>query len=220
MNVLDGYRIPAALAACAAAVALALAGCGSSSSSSSSQDGSAATAKRTAATEKLAAPAVQDPPRPAPGFRLRDSLGHEVSLSQYRGKAVLLTFIYVHCPDVCPLIVSNLHNALARLGPKASQAQVIAISVDPKGDTPKAVRQFIRGHEMTGRMEYLIGSKRTLARVWREWGVGVKSTPDAREVDHSAFVFGITGSGKVRALYPSNFKAADVAHDVPILAAG
>jgi cytochrome oxidase Cu insertion factor (SCO1/SenC/PrrC family) len=73
---------------------------------------------------------------------------------------------------------------------------------------------------MTGRMEYLVGSERELARVWRRWGVQVQASPDDREVGHSAFVYGITGSGRVRALYPSNFKAASVAHDVPILAAG
>lgn len=208
-------RLAASLVA--AAVVAVLAGCGSGSGSGG------APAKGTSTPDpnaKLAAPAVEDPARPAPRIRLKDSLGRTVSLSQYRGKAVLLTFIYVHCPDVCPLIVSNLHNALARLGPKASQAQVVAVSVDPKGDKPKAVATFLRQHDMTGRMEYLVGSKRQLARVWRRWGVQVQASPDDREVGHSAFVYGITGSGNVRALYPSNFKAAAVAHDVPILAAG
>jgi len=44
---------------------------------------------------------------------------------------VLLTFIYDHCPDTCPLIVGNLHNALFKLGPAASKLQIIAVSVDP-----------------------------------------------------------------------------------------
>ena len=81
-----------------------------------------------------------------------------MTLSQFRGKAVLLTFIYDHCPDVCPLIVSNLHNALVKLGPEASKVQIVAVSVDPKGDTPATVKHFIAVHEMTGKMQYLIGS--------------------------------------------------------------
>jgi protein SCO1 len=209
----ERHRLAAALAA--ATVVVALAGCGSGSGGAPAKAGATP-----AASAKLAAPAQQDPPRPAPDIRLKDWRGHTVSLAQYRGRAVLLTFIYAHCPDVCPLIVSSLHNALDRLGPQARKAQVIAVSVDPKGDRPKAVARFVRQHDMTRRMEYLIGSKKQLAPVWRRWGVQVQSTPDAREVDHSAFVYGITGSGKVRALYPSNFKAAAVAHDVPILAAG
>jgi protein SCO1/2 len=215
VTVRERHRLFAAVVA--AILAVALAGCGSGGDGASAKAGGSGKAP---AKGKLAAPALEDPPKPAPPIRLKDSLGHTVSLSQYRGKAVLLTFIYTHCPDVCPLIVSSLHNALAQLGPDAAKAQVIAVSVDPKGDTKAAVATFLRQHKMTGRMEYLVGSKKQLAPVWRRWGVAVQSTPDAREVDHSAFVYGITGSGKVRALYPSNFKAATVAHDVPILAAG
>jgi protein SCO1/2 len=213
----ERHRLAASLTVLAFAAAIA--GCGSDSSAGNG-GASAATGPKPIASARLKAPAQENPPRPAPGLRLRDSLGHTVSLSQFRGRAVLLTFIYDHCPDICPLIVSNLHNALVRLGPQASKAQVVAVSVDPKGDTPATVRKFLRLHEMTGRMEYLIGSKRELAPVWRRWGVQVKASPDAREVGHSAFVYGITGSGDVRALYPSNFKPADIAHDVPILAAG
>lgn len=65
-------------------------------------------------------------------------------LSQIKGKAVLLTFIYDHCPDLCPLIVSDLHTALLRLGPQASKLQIVAVSVDPKGDTPATVRALPR----------------------------------------------------------------------------
>ena len=77
-----------------------------------------------------------------PQFALRDSAGRLTRLSEFSGKAVLLTFIYTHCPDTCPLIVANLHNALVQLGPRAADVQIIAVSVDPKGDTPATVRAF------------------------------------------------------------------------------
>ena len=131
---------------------------------------------------------------------------------------MLLTFIYDHCPDVCPLIVANLHTALVKLGKQASKVQIIAVSVDPKGDTPSTVKAFLAVHEMTGRMKYLIGSFNQLAPVWKEYGVGVQATPDSREVDHSAFVYGITASGKRVALYPSDLTPEWIVHDVPILA--
>jgi protein SCO1/2 len=198
-----------------AVLAALLAACGGSSS----KKAAAVTSGSTTANAKLAAPTQADPPIPAAGFTLRSSTGQQVSLSQFRGKAVLLTFIYDHCPDVCPLIVANLHNALLQMGPqKAKQVQILAVSVDPKGDTPKTVAQFLAAHEMTGRMKYLIGSKQELAPVWKSYGVQVQATPDQREVGHSAFVYGITGSGKELALYPANFKPAWVAHDVPLLA--
>ena len=187
-----------------------LSGCGGSSKSSS------ATASAKAGT--LAAPAELQPPAPSPDFALRDSTGKLVRLSQFKGKAVLLTFIYDHCPDVCPLIVANLHNALSRLGPQASKVQIVAVSVDPKGDTPKTVKAFLAAHEMTGRMEYLIGSFKQLTPVWRSYGVEVQGTPNSREVSHTAFVYGITASGKRSALYPSNLEPEWIVHDVPILA--
>ena len=166
----------------------------------------------------LQAPAVLQPPAPSPDFALRDSTGRFVRLSQFKGKAVLLTFIYSHCPDVCPLIVAQLHNALLRLGSQANKVQIVAVSVDPKGDTPKTVNAFLAAHEMTGRMEYLIGSLKQLTPVWKAYGVEVQGTPESREVGHTAFVYGITASGKRRGLYPANLQPDWIVHDVPILA--
>jgi protein SCO1/2 len=155
-----------------------------------------------------------------PQFALSDSLGHLVRLSQFRGKAVLLTFIYDHCPDTCPLIVANLHNAWLRLGPEASRLQIIAVSVDPKGDTPSTVKAFLAAHEMTGRMEYLIGTSKELSPVWRAYGIAVQGSPDRREqtVGHSAFLYGLTGRGSVLVLYPPSFDPSWIVHDVPLLA--
>ncbi len=76
----------------------------------------------------------------APPIHLRNYLGRRSRCPQYRGKAVLVTFLYTHCPDICPLITSNLRVTLNMLGAQASQAQIIAVSVDPRGDTPAASR--------------------------------------------------------------------------------
>lgn len=161
-------------------------------------------------------------PKPAPPLKLTDSLGHDVNIDHYRGKAVLVTFIYDHCPDICPLIVGNLHTAQNELGPEARKLQIIAVSVDPKGDTPKTVAAFLREHQMTGRMEYLIGSRPQLERVWSDWQIVSKSSPTKKNpdaVEHSALIYGITGSGVLTTLYPANFKPQQIVHDVPKLAA-
>ena len=161
-------------------------------------------------------------PTPAPPLVLRDSLGKTVDLRQYRGKAVLVTFIYTHCPDVCPLIVSHLHTAQDKLGAEAKHLQIVAVSVDPKGDTPRAVNAFLRAHQMTGRMEYLVGSRPTLENVWSGWHIVAKSSPKSNSpdlVEHSALIYGISASGKVVTLYPANFKPSDIVQDVPKLAA-
>src|SRR4030088_1698225 len=56
------------------------------------------------------------PARAAPAIDLHDDGGRRVTLAAYRGRAVLVTFLYTHCPDVCPLIASNLGVALNQLG--------------------------------------------------------------------------------------------------------
>ncbi len=161
------------------------------------------------------------PPKQAPGLSLRNYLGERVNINSYRGKAVLVTFLYTHCPDVCPLIAANLRVAQNLMGAQtAAKAQVIAVSVDPRGDTPQTVAAFLKQHGMTGRMKYLIGTPQELGKVWQAWGVG--SERDAQQpdiVNHSALVYGIDASGKMRTLYiGGTWKPSEIAHDVPLLA--
>jgi protein SCO1 len=110
-------------------------------------------------------------PAPPPDFALRDQYGHLVRLSALRGKVVLLTFLYTHCPDVCPLTANNLNSVLARLGPARADVRVLAVSVDPKGDTPTAVKAFIRSHRLRPQFHYLTGTEKVLRSIWRAYKV-------------------------------------------------
>jgi protein SCO1/2 len=199
----------AILAVAGVAVALTIGG------SSASQE------PRKLANSEFHAEGVLSPPRPAPALALRNYLGQPVNIASYRGKAVLVTFLYTHCPDVCPLIASNLGVALRLMGPRvASKAQVIAVSVDPRGDNPRTVADFLARRGVTGRMLYLIGSAGQLGRVWQAWGVGSeRDAANPKLVNHSGLIYGITASGKQATIYAANFRPADVAHDVPLLAA-
>jgi protein SCO1 len=164
---------------------------------------------------------VFTPPPTAPPLSLKNYLGQRVDLASYKGKVVLVTFLYTNCPDVCPLIASNLRVAQNLMGAKeAAKVAVIAVSVDPKGDTPKAVARFLARHEMTGRMQYLIGSANELATVWKAWDVGsIRDAQQPQFVNHSGLIYGITASGKQLTTYASNFQPSEIVHDVPLLAA-
>jgi len=160
------------------------------------------------------------PARPAPAIALRNYLGQPVTLREYRGKAVLVTFLYANCPDICPLIASNLRVALKLLGSRDSEVQVIAVSVDPRGDTPASVARFVSDHEMAGRMQYLIGSAAELSRTWAAWSVGsTRELGQPNLVAHSALVYGISASGSLTTIYPATFEPSEIVHDVPRLAA-
>lgn len=200
-------RALGALALTGVALVLAACGCGGNG------DGEAA-APKLDGTLAL-------PRKPAPPLRLADSTGRPVDLRDYRGKAVIVTFIYAHCPDICPAIVGNLHAAQSRLGPEAERLQIVAVSVDPKWDTPRVVNAFLREHQMTGRMDYLLGSRPQLERTWADWKVLSEPAPaknDPDLVEHSALLYGVSGSGRITTLYTSSFSPDQIVHDVPILA--
>lgn len=160
------------------------------------------------------------PRLPAPSLGgLRNYLGERVDLASYRGKAVFVTFLYTHCPDICPLMTAELHNALARMTPaQQRQLQIIAVSVDPKRDTREAVAEFVAAHAMTGKMKYLVGDAHELARVWEAWNVGSeRDSVNPEFVAHSALIYGVSASGKLTTIYPSNFKPEQIVADLPKL---
>jgi protein SCO1/2 len=173
------------------------------------------------AQAKFDAAGLLEPVRAAPPLALHNYLGQPVDIAAYKGKAVLVTFLYTNCPDICPLITSNLRVAQNLMGKAmSSKAEIIAVSVDPRGDTRKAVAAFLARHQMTGRMQYLVGSARELAAVWKAWGVGSeRDTQQPQFVNHSGLVYGITGSGKRLTYYAASFQPSEIAHDVPLLAA-
>jgi protein SCO1 len=211
--VLTRRRAVPVIVAVAVAVSVTAAGCGTSTTTTSDPGGSASPSFDGA---------TANPAKPVPPLKLSNYLGQPVNISDYRGKAVLVLFIYDHCPDTCPLMVSNLHAAQNEMSAsERKQAQIIAVSVDPKGDTPKTVAAFLKDHQMTGRMQYLIGSRPQLENVWSDWNIAAKSDPSRKNpdaVEHSALIYGISGSGKITTLYPSNFKPQEIVHDVPLLA--
>jgi protein SCO1/2 len=155
-------------------------------------------------------------PSQLPGFTLHDQAGRRISLERQRGKLVLLTFLYTHCKDVCPLTAQNLSAAVRLLGRKADAVRVLAVSVDPRGDTPKTVRHFVRSHRLVPEFHYLIGSKAQLEPIWRVYGV----TPVSRgkgDLDHTLYTVLADGSGKARVLYDATATPTAVAHDLRLL---
>jgi protein SCO1/2 len=187
-------------------------GCGGTGSSSSSTGSTS--------TSGFAGTALT-PVHSAPPLALRNYLGDPVSLETYRGKAVLVTFLYTHCVDVCPVVTANLRLVLQQLGPDARRVQVIAVSVDPRGDTRKTVAAFLKAHHMTGRMKYLIGTRTQLQPVWNAWHVAAVRDPTSRKlVTHTSVTYGVSATGKLMTLYGPSFQPAQIVHDVPKLISG
>jgi protein SCO1/2 len=154
-----------------------------------------------------------NPPQATPDFTLTDQSGHKVSMADQRGKLVLLTFLYTNCPDVCPLITQNLNQALQTLGAKRDDVRVLAVSVDPEGDTPNAVDAYAKAHHLLPQFHYLIGTRDELTEVWKKYDVAAVAS-DPELVDHTAYTMLVDQSGEGRVIYDSGVKAEELVHDV------
>ena len=130
-----------------------------------------------------AVPARFTPPREqAFDFKLRDQHGRKISLASNRGKVVILTFLYTSCRDLCPAQAAEIVDAVTRVGAKG--VVVYGVSVDPAGDTPDHVNEWLEDHHLENApVEYLSGTKAQLAPVWRAYGIApVGMTPqESRE---------------------------------------
>jgi protein SCO1/2 len=150
---------------------------------------------------------------PAQDFALRDQNGHLIRLSAQRGRIVLLAFLYTHCTDVCPLIASVIDGAVRSLGRHASSVRILAISVDPAGDTPLFVHWFIQRRRLGPEFHYLVGTRAELAPVWQNYNILVEAR-SAEHVVHSAPVFLIDRSGRARLFYGPPQRQSALAHDL------
>ncbi len=160
---------------------------------------------------------VFDPPRQAPDFTLQGSNGHELQLSRFRGKVVLLAFGYSSCPGVCPVTLATFAAAHRKLGAAAGDVQVVYVTVDPERDNAERLRQFLAGFDKT-----FIGGTGTeaqLAAVRKDYGVSATKIPmgDSYLFSHSSFTYLIDRAGRIRALMPYGHSPDDFVNDLKIL---
>ena len=137
-------------------------------------------------------------------------------MADFRGKAVVLFFGYMHCPDVCPTTLAELAEAMRRLGSDGERVQVLFITVDPERDTPDLLAHYVPAFD--SRFLGLYGDAAALERTAKEFkAVYYKrpgSTPGAYTMDHSAGSYLFDPQGRLR-VYVSYGAGPDVfAHDL------
>ncbi|MGA3334378.1 MAG: SCO family protein [Terracidiphilus sp.] len=156
---------------------------------------------------------------PAPGdvvpdFKLRNQDGRAVHLEQFRGKALLLTFIYTRCPlpNFCPLITHNfavVDRQLAASPELYAKTHLLCVSFDPEHDTPARLRAY--GAEYIGseaknafaHWDFAVPTKPELLEMAKFFDVGI--TPGADDtITHTLSTTLIDARGKVAQFYPGN----------------
>jgi protein SCO1 len=158
--------------------------------------------------------ALRPPGAPAADFRLRDEHGRLATMRAYRGRTTVVTFMYSTCQDTCPLTAQQIRGALDQLG---VDVPVLAISVDPAGDTPAHVRRFLVEQRMNGRMRYLTGTRAQLTPIWRTYGI----RPQGDGFEHTASTVVVDGAGRQRLGYLTDQLTPEgLADDLRALGAG
>jgi protein SCO1/2 len=153
--------------------------------------------------------------RPTRDFTLTDQYGRRVSLSEYRGGVVALTFLYSTCGDTCIVIAQQIRGALDELRAEGARLPtVLIVSADPTADTPANVRGFLARMSLNGRAQYLTGSLALLRSVWRAYDV--KPASDGASVfDEYASVLLLDAAGRKRVLFESEELTPEaLSHDI------
>ncbi len=157
----------------------------------------------------------------APDFRLRDSSGQAYSMSQFRGKVVVLTFLYTQCPDACPITAELLRKADQAAG-HPSDVVYVAVSVDPIRDNAASIAAFSQEHhleELGDRFHYLVGSLPELSRVWQQYYIREADPPaPGEDVSHVSSFYFIDKKGERRLLTHIDVPPAAVAQNERVLA--
>ncbi len=136
----------------------------------------------------------------AKGFELTDHHGRRVRLEDFAGKLVVVFFGYTQCPDVCPTTMAEMADVMRKLGPRASQVQVIFITVDPERDTQELLSHYVPAFDP--RFLGLWGDAEATARTARAFRIVYQKVPGrtagSYTVDHSAGSYVFDRKGRVR----------------------
>lgn len=155
--------------------------------------------------------ALAPPGDRAPAFSLHDQYGRPIAMSDFRGTPVVVTFLYTTCRQSCPAEAQQIKGALDDLG---HDLPAVAISVDPRNDTPASARRFLAEQGMSGRIRFALGSRAQLAPLWRAYAV----TPQTPHREHMSLIVLVDRRGFQRVTYPQSETTPErLAHDLRLL---
>jgi protein SCO1/2 len=151
---------------------------------------------------------LRPPGIPPQDFHLTDQDGQPVSLSEYRGDVVVLTFMYSTCQDTCPVTAQQIRGAMDQLG---HDVPALAVSVDPANDNPFHAKRFLLDQHLTDRMRFVLGSRSQLQPIWKAYGI----QPQGQGFEHSAYVLLIDKQGRQRIGFPvDQLTPEGLVHDI------
>jgi len=154
--------------------------------------------------------------RPAPDFRLRNQFGQPMSLSQFRGKVVMLAFADSQCTTVCPLTTQSMLEAKQLLGAAGDQVQLLGIDANPAATSVADVLAYSRSHGLVNQWDFLTGTLAQLKTTWSDYNIAVQI--QRGQIDHTPALFVIDQQGRERKLYLTQMAYSSVGQSAQVLA--
>lgn len=155
-------------------------------------------------------------------FRLTDHNGQARTISDFRGKVVVMFFGFTQCPDVCPTTFLDIQAVLKKLGADAKRVQVLFVTLDPERDTPALLSQYVGSFDPS--FLGLYGDTSTTAATAKEFRVFYKkqpgSTPSSYTLDHSVGSYVFDTNGKIRLFVAYGQKPERLISDIQVLLRG
>src|SRR5712691_36099 len=153
---------------------------------------------------------------PAPDFRLQNQFGQPMSLSQFRGKVVMLAFEDSQCTTVCPLTAQSMVEAKQLLGTAGNQVQLLGVDANPDATSVADVLAYSRSHGLVNQWDFLTGSLAQLKATWTSYHIAVQIEQD--EIDHTPALFVIDQQGRERKLYLTQMAYSSVGQSAQVFA--
>jgi protein SCO1 len=156
-----------------------------------------------------------------PSFTLTDTAGRPFRFAAAtKGKLTFLYYGYTHCPDACPTTMADLATALHEQTPAIRRhVEVVFVTVDPRRDTRHVLRAWLNHFDRS--FVGLTGSRTAIAAAEQAGGIPVAPPEKVKRshysVAHSTFLFPFSPDGVAHVVYVQGFRAADYAHDMPLL---
>jgi len=196
---------------------LALAACGASGGGTASATGQMDGAQsRAAATNPDLDTGTSLGDRAAPQIRLVNQFGQPMSLSQFRGKVVVLAFVDSECTTVCPLTTVSMTAARELLGAAGDQVQLLGVDANPSATSVHDVMAYSQAHAMVNQWDFLTGSLAQLRAVWQAYHIYVQI--QAGQIDHTPALYVIDQRGREREIYLTTMAYASVGQEGQVLA--
>lgn len=149
-------------------------------------------------------------------FTLTDTEGNNVHDTDFRGKLMLVYFGFTYCPDICPLGLQTISEAMDMLKDKQDDVQPLFVTIDPERDNVEQMKSYMA--HFSDRIRGLTGTKEQISQAAEAYRIYYNKVPNSDNtdylMDHSSFIYLMDRNGEYITHFPSSATAEQIAETI------